>query len=395
MGVLCISPLIPILKLKHFSPLLPSLKFSQSKTSSMEDFSQSKASMEEIAFCGYDNASPTVPSLEWFSIKVEPYPVYSSHANKRVKHSHNQLKPFSVSDFDKHRQHEAIGSNLCYINGLNVLSLDIKNPSDGWKLSPPMTLSRHYPKTTVLNAKLYVLGGFANNSPPNLNGWMEVFDPISQTWNSLPNPPSPICPYNFTCSALESKKQILVIEDSTNMCRTKFHTYDVNTTCWTTREIQSRDLFVHRSSKTPVAVGTTLYWVDVDDCNKADYCLIQAYDLDKDVWLHGGFNTGQIFRSPEIEFTGYLPIPRLVHLGGQKFGFILQSSIFKCCEAVISYLSFFILEVSPIFEDDGKGKHKHDDDDASFPKLRISLVSVHKYPLLRVMCILDTLLLSA
>jgi hypothetical protein len=382
MGVLCISPLIPILKLKHFSPLLAS------------SFSQSKASMEEIAFCGYDNSSPTVPSLEWFSIKLDPYPVYSSHENKRVKLNHNQLKPFSVSDFDKHRQHEAIGSNLCYINGLNVMTLDVNSPSDGWKLSPPMTLSRHYPKTTVLDGNLYVLGGFASNSPPNLIGWMEVFDPISQTWNSLPNPPSPICPYNFTCSALESKKQILVIEDSADMCRTKFHTYDVNTTCWTTCEIQSHDLFVHRSSKTPVAVGTTLYWVDMDDCNKADYCLIQAYDLDKDVWLHGGFNTGQIFRSPEIDFTGYLP--RLVHLGGLKFGFLLQSSIFKRCVAVISYVSCFIFEVSPIFEDDGKGKHNHDeddDDDASFPKLRISLVSIHRYPLPHALCILDTLLL--
>uniref|UniRef100_A0A2N9IQE7 Uncharacterized protein n=1 Tax=Fagus sylvatica TaxID=28930 RepID=A0A2N9IQE7_FAGSY len=303
--------------------------------------------MEEIAFCGYDNSSPTVPSLEWFSIKLDPYPVYSSHENKRVKLSHNQLKPFSVSDFDKHRQHEAIGSNLCYINGLNVMTLDVNSPSDGWKLSPPMTLSRHYPKTTVLDGNLYVLGGFASNSPPNLIGWMEVFDPISQTWNSLPNPPSPICPYNFTCSALESKKQILVIEDSADMCRTKFHTYDVNTTCWTTCEIQSHDLFVHRSSKTPVAVGTTLYWVDMDDC-------------------------------------------------GLKFGFLLQSSIFKRCVAVISYVSCFIFEVSPIFEDDGKGKHNHDeddDDDASFPKLRISLVSIHRYPLPHALCILDTLLL--
>ena len=51
-----------------------------------------------------------------------------------------------------------------------------------------MTTSRWLPHTTVLDGKLYVLGGL-EYAATHGHGWIEVFDPILNKWEQLPNPP--------------------------------------------------------------------------------------------------------------------------------------------------------------------------------------------------------------
>ena len=70
---------------------------------------------------------------------------------------------------------------------------------------------------------------------------MEVFDPSSNTWEALPNPPSEIHPRQMITAVIESRKQILVtslLELPNNerpaYSEAKFYTYNVTTRCWAT-----------------------------------------------------------------------------------------------------------------------------------------------------------------
>ena len=52
-----------------------------------------------------------------------------------------------------------------------------------------MNFCRCDPQMVVVDGKLFVFGGL-RFKPKDNSGWMEAFDPLSQTWESLPNPPS-------------------------------------------------------------------------------------------------------------------------------------------------------------------------------------------------------------
>ena len=71
----------------------------------------------------------------------------------------------------------------------DVWILDFTRPHKGWKAGRPMNFRRCDPQMVVVDGKLFVFGGL-RFKPKGNSGWMEVFDPLSQTWESLPNPPS-------------------------------------------------------------------------------------------------------------------------------------------------------------------------------------------------------------
>ena len=86
-----------------------------------------------------------------------------------------------------------------------------------------MNVSRSGARHFTLDGKLYMLGGLEGQSVPPTHGWMEVFDPIVQKWEPLPNPPSTTMrSATMICTVLKSKsqKEILVIDDFG-----KFYTY--------------------------------------------------------------------------------------------------------------------------------------------------------------------------
>uniref|UniRef100_A0A2N9FS88 Alanine dehydrogenase/pyridine nucleotide transhydrogenase N-terminal domain-containing protein n=1 Tax=Fagus sylvatica TaxID=28930 RepID=A0A2N9FS88_FAGSY len=193
------------------------------------------------------------------------------------------------------------------------------------------------------------------------NGWIEVFDPSLQTWESLPNPPFNMLRSRHVMAALlKSKKQI---------------------SGWTTlvpsvRKIHERALFRHENNLViPVAIDNTLYWVFFDDDGVA--CM-QAYDLDNNVWFQGRLNTSTIFDFGRHDDVIDDSPPLLLHLHDQKFCILLQSFTDN-----IEYVNCLILEVSPIFNEFDENENENDDidDDDRFSKLRISIVSIQKYPM--------------
>jgi hypothetical protein len=376
-----------------------------------------------IAFCGF-KPFQGYSGMEWYIIKVpdpecDSYPFPKGEKEEvNLSLSTKNLLPFNIAKFWENGNATAIGSHLYDVGGIKdptnlshldycesreLWTLDLNRLSDGWKSGPPMTFHGRFTPPMVLDDKLYVLGGgfyssFYDTFPSGGNGWIEVFDPSLQTWESLPNPPfNMLRSHHVMAALLKSKKQILVVVDESSQetpdpfnynsdfddypegKHAKFHIYDVTTRGWTTlvpsvRKIHERALFRHlNNSVTPVAIDNTLYWVFFDHDGVA---YMQAYDLDKNVWFQGRLNTSTIFDFGKHGDVIDYSTPLLLHLHDQKFCILLQSFTDS-----IEYVNCLILEVSPIFNEFDENENENDDidDDDRFWKLRISIVSIQKY----------------
>ena len=252
-----------------------------------------------------------------------------------------------------------------------------------------MTIARNmsFSHTMVLDGKLYVLGGllpFPPQPQQHQYHWMEVFDPSSNTWEALPNPPSEIHPRQMITAVIESRKQILVTSllelpnnERSAYSEAKFYTYNVTTRCWATLEspvCKLRGGSIHKLSN--VAVGNTLYWAFLEK----DYLVVQAYDLDRDVWFEGSENIREEFfgKHEYPSYSSKLGRVPFLHLYDQKFCLLMRSDFskrsrkWKLLERETHYLNCFIFEVTPIFKSQ---------DEYGFWELNISVVSVKKSPI--------------
>ncbi|KAK9987582.1 hypothetical protein SO802_027821 [Lithocarpus litseifolius] len=192
-------------------------------------------------------------------------------------------------ELNKSNFFEAIGSHLyCVgtasdydpnsVNNMRTLmcTIDITNPSDGWKF-----------------------------------GSMTVYRDMFHT-------------HTVVLDVLESKKQILVTSPirhgyHDSCLKATFYTYNVTTRCWATLESPMRKLrgrTCRLSNRVVEAVGNTLYWVFFKD----NYLVVRAYDLDKDVWFEGSMNICEEFFGKH-EYLSYGELDRVpfLHLYDQKF----------------------------------------------------------------------------
>ena len=119
-------------------------------------------------------------------------------------------------------------------NIYKLWTLKLNSSSDGgWKPLPPMNFPhRHFSCSIVLDGKLHVFDGFSSEFFENC-GWMEAYDPISNTWESLFGPPLLVPPFSVCMyAALESKQHIVVALLCDPKLKTLF-TYNISNRCWT------------------------------------------------------------------------------------------------------------------------------------------------------------------
>ena len=143
---------------------------------------------------------------------------------------------------------------------------------------------------------------------------------------------------------------------------------------------------IHKLSN--VAVGNTLYWAFLEK----DYLVVQAYDLDKDVWFEGSENIREEFfgKHEYPSYSSKLGRVPFLHLYDQKFCLLMRSDFskrnrkWKLLERETHYLNCFIFEVTPIFKNQ---------DEYGFCELNISVVSVKKSPMDNNFIILESLLM--
>ncbi|KAL1190308.1 F-box/kelch-repeat protein [Cardamine amara subsp. amara] len=82
----------------------------------------------------------------------------------------------------------AIGGPINDAPSSRVSFLDCR--CDTWQEAPPMQVARNYPTVSVLDGKIYVAGGCQDCISSNC---IEVFDPKTQSWDSVASPGTERC----------------------------------------------------------------------------------------------------------------------------------------------------------------------------------------------------------
>ncbi|XP_059454585.1 uncharacterized protein LOC132184828 [Corylus avellana] len=243
----------------------------------------------------------------------------------------------------------------------SVYKLDITHPDNNWVPVPKMICPRLQPHNFVIGNKLFVWDGhyccfppvrlednafddevfndpiinYSSSDDELFDGFVmdytfptaipdaEVFDPILNEWEVLPDPPGRM-PYDgFIIAALENPDRILVASscfpaDSDHRWA-DFYTYDVGDGCW--RELERHQRKLHRHCPLgwcgkPLTVANTLYWLRHN-------ARLLAYDLELDVWFLGNLSVlgNSFFNEDDPSF-----IPSFVHLDNHRFCFLQRAS---------------------------------------------------------------------
>ena len=216
-----------------------------------------------------------------------------------------------------------------------VWTLDLTCPDMGWKqLAKPMRNRRKDPQTIVVDGKLYVFGGLKGYEPipedrSSGRGWMEVYDPILETWKSLPNPPSYTSKLECTIYGhleLEADKHAIVVVDiSEGKNKPAFLKYDVMSSTWETWF--QYPVVVNSTIQCGRAVvvdGTKAFWASIvfREARNLSTVTIFGFDLKSKSWAYKDLNVGS--------FLGYSESfiwtdPGFLHLSDHKFCLLLHS----------------------------------------------------------------------
>lgn len=260
----------------------------------------------------------------------------------------------------------------------DVWILDLTSPHKGWKAGPPMNFRRCDPQMVVVDGKLFVFGGL-RFKPKGNSGWMEVFDPLSQTWESLPNPPSYFDSdeEDILHAVLEAKHEIVVARPrDSGSGNANFYSYNVVGGFWKNLEPKpsKRALCCYGRA---VVVGNTLYWATFLS-RESEHCTLYYHDLEKNVWLQECLCTSKILG--EYEFLDASFRPGFLHLCDKKFCLILRSGNPTPEDPFVSveFLYCIILDLSP---NEGSSQWN------------VSVLSVQKYLLNKYLNLLDCLIL--
>ncbi|XP_075675459.1 uncharacterized protein LOC142644772 isoform X1 [Castanea sativa] len=248
------------------------------------------------------------------------------------------------SEFEELRGGEYYPQHRIYMPTRSVWTLDLTCPDLGWKqLDQPMRNRRKDPKTIVVDGKLYVFGGLYGYKPipedsSSGRGWMEVYDPITEKWDSLPNPPfsssgvsvgGSFEPIMFAHLELEEDKhQIMVLDlsnsEENNMCA-DFFKYNVMSSTWETWLQQHWTLLYPyaQCGRAVVVDHTKAYWACIVSMEKRNIqCCIFGFDLKSESWARERLNPTPFLGESEYFFW---TSPGLLHLSDHKFCLLLSS----------------------------------------------------------------------
>ncbi|KAF8075665.1 hypothetical protein N665_1073s0013 [Sinapis alba] len=130
----------------------------------------------------------------WFSLWIKPDQILTNKMEEEEnnKPSGNTLlvaKPSSYSPNVPVIYHGMIGSKHYAVKDCNTpTSSPMRVRNEGtrtWREAPSMKVARDKPVVGILDGKIYIMGGCSSDECTN---WAEVFDPQTQTWESLPDP---------------------------------------------------------------------------------------------------------------------------------------------------------------------------------------------------------------
>jgi N-acetylneuraminic acid mutarotase len=163
--------------------------------------------------------------------------------------------------------------------------IEVYDPvADSWDTTKtPMPTARGYPATTVVNGLIYVVGGTAG--APNWNGMtkVEVYDPVTDSWDTgrMPMPTA-----RFECKASAVNGKIYVIGGLTNDWQ-GLHVveeYDPVTDNWESKT----DMPTARASMATIVVNGGIYaigGISAGGLGNGTVSKVERYNPGNDSWL--------------------------------------------------------------------------------------------------------------
>nr|POE83104.1 putative f-box/kelch-repeat protein [Quercus suber] len=256
--------------------------------------------------------------------------------------------------------------NDIYMPSRFVWTLDLTCPDLGWKqLDEPMKNRRKDPQTIVVDGKLYVFGGLYGYEPiledrSSGRGWMEVYDPILETWESLPNPPCSDIRSLFDeivyahLELEEDKHEIMVVDLSNskeNNMQADFLKYNVVSSRWETWLQQQWVVVISdiQCGRAVVVDHTKAYWASIESMANRNECSIYGFDLESKLWAYQRLNPTPFLG--DSEYFCWIS-PGLLHLSDHKFCLLLSSH--KPAKKDSNFLFCFVLDLSAFFDTNGQ-----------------------------------------
>ncbi|KAJ4823033.1 hypothetical protein Tsubulata_012350 [Turnera subulata] len=134
-----------------------------------------------------------------------------------------------------------------------VWSLDLST-GKAWVRRPPMLAPRSRPSVVTVGGELYVLGGVADYP------WGEVYDPGSNTWEALPDPPVVPAP-GFFSAGDDDNGCVIILSVETGVVME----YYVGAKRWKMCELPANYYLPPEPSHgSAIAVGRVVYWHSID-----------------------------------------------------------------------------------------------------------------------------------
>ncbi|CAN8328629.1 unnamed protein product [Cochlearia groenlandica] len=128
----------------------------------------------------------------WFSLWIKPNQTLTNNIiNNKKKKNTTLLVPIPSSYSPRTRRFIFTIGSVSYAikkyntNPSSVMRVRNNSTTYKWSKGPSMTVARSNAVACVLNDKLYVIGGYAARDSAY---WAEVFDPKTQTWETLHGP---------------------------------------------------------------------------------------------------------------------------------------------------------------------------------------------------------------
>ncbi|XP_062167378.1 uncharacterized protein LOC133873657 [Alnus glutinosa] len=258
----------------------------------------------------------------WYAIKVL--------ADCPLQVDSEEIFPFWEGELPDASSFAAIAPHLYCIGGRRYLDpdsretdaykLDVTRPSKEWIPVMSMNSPRFLCNILVADGKLHVLAGDSSIYSCSNGLELEVFDPLTQKWEEVPDDPPVPLQSQFISAVLEDPTRI-VVATQTGPCNrisdtipSTFYAYDVRCRSWekfAERELDTRCPLGHLGIT--VTAGNALYWL-------TEPTELLSYNISQDLWLEGNL------KGLGISFLdGYddPPFPGFGHLENQKF-YLLQ-----------------------------------------------------------------------
>jgi len=169
-------------------------------------------------------------------------------------------------------------------NGLTSAN-EVYNPlTDTWEIKTPMpTGGRVELATSVVNGKIYLIGGSFHHIWPEPTNLTEVYDPVTDTWTTKAQMPTAV----YSCTSAVVDNKIYVIENARSgsiHCLNQI--YDPETDTWSYGQpIPTRVVDAAAAATTGVYAPKRIYVMGGGDL--FSYDLNQIYDPATDAWTTG------------------------------------------------------------------------------------------------------------